>query len=210
MKKYWKEGVLIGIVTVVIIPLILAFMLSFQFIRTDTTNEWIGFWGGYLGAILGGLITLFVLFATLKDNRNLQKEQERIEFCRYIVELVSSFCGKINERNIYMLRFISQEEMVKGNLEDAYRALLAQNEAYIIVQTVSSHLIAKMGDKDYAGVESLMDNLEELKVVASSCDIKFSYTQEESRELEEKCDVIKTLLAKMGNSSIEFIKANTQ
>ena len=49
MKKYWKEGVLIGIVTVVIIPLILAFMLSFQFIRTDTTNEWIGFgvaiWG---------------------------------------------------------------------------------------------------------------------------------------------------------------------
>lgn len=68
---------LVAVVTLVLIPLCVAFLLSFQFIVTDTSNEWIGFWGGYLGSFIGGIITLYVLFKTLEDNKqNLERTLE--------------------------------------------------------------------------------------------------------------------------------------
>ena len=72
MKKYWKEILLGLIVVLLIIPLGIAFLLRFEFIITDTSSGWIGFWGSYLGGIVGGLITLYVMFRTLKENRELE------------------------------------------------------------------------------------------------------------------------------------------
>lgn len=89
MKKYWKEIAITIMVAIIIVPLIIAFLLSFRLICTDTTNEWIGFWGGYLGSILGGIITLYVLFQTLKNNEDIQKRDEKISYCNYVIEKIA-------------------------------------------------------------------------------------------------------------------------
>ncbi len=78
MKKYWKEIVILVLVSVVIIPLIIAFLLSFQLICTDTSNEWIGFWGGYLGAIIGASATIGGVRMTLKEENKKRKEDNEI------------------------------------------------------------------------------------------------------------------------------------
>ena len=88
MKKYWKHIVLISLIILVAVPLAVAFMVSARVLVTDTSNEWIGFWGGYLGSIIGGLITLYVLFRTLKDNKKNQIRQEKIDFCNYVSEAI--------------------------------------------------------------------------------------------------------------------------
>lgn len=207
MEKYWKEILLGGIAVLVIVPLAVACMLNFRFICTDTTNEWIGFWGGYLGSVIGGLITLFVLRETLKDNKMSQIRQEKVDFCNYISELIGRLCGKINERDIYILRYTSCEQEVGGNKEDLYNALIAQNEAYEILHILTSQLIAKIGNTKYKYIENLMDKIDDLQH-AANCDIKFKYTREEIQKLERKCDIIKAKLGNLRDYVVDFIKAN--
>jgi len=38
-------------------------------------NEWIGFFGNFFGALTGGLITLFVMWKTLENNKTLQDDK---------------------------------------------------------------------------------------------------------------------------------------
>lgn len=108
MKKNWKEILLWGIILIVIIPLIMAYLLSFRLIITDTTNEWIGFWGGYLGALFGGIITLYVMYKTnelsrehieltLENEKYLEKRREKIDFSNYVIEKMASITANVEE-----------------------------------------------------------------------------------------------------------------
>ena len=208
MKRYWKEILLIGMLIFIVIPLFIAFILSFRFISTDTSNEWIGFWGGYLGSVFGGLITLYVLYRTLKDNRISQFRQEKIAFCNYVAELSGKACAKINERDIYILRYLEPNQEVGGNKEDVYYALLAQNEISEILQILTSHLIAKIGNSEYQYVENLMDKIEKLSSPEIDYELKFKYQEDEIRDIQSKCDVIKRELSEVRDYVVTFIKMN--
>lgn len=108
MKKNWKEILLWGMVLIIIIPLIIAYFLSFRLIITDTTNEWIGFWGGYLGALFGGLITLYVMHKTnelsrehfeltLENEKRLENRKEKVDFCNLVIEKMASVTANVEE-----------------------------------------------------------------------------------------------------------------
>ena len=100
MKKQWPIILLGIIVVLVLVPLGIAFMLSFRLIVTDTTNEWIGFWGGYLGSILGGVITLIVMWYTLKNENQNRRREEKIYFFDNIISLSAEYfqmCARMTE-----------------------------------------------------------------------------------------------------------------
>lgn len=207
MKKYWKEIVILALVSVVIIPLIIAFLLSFQLICTDTSNEWIGFWGGYLGAILGGLITLYVLFQTLQENQKAQKRDERINFCNYVAETSGRICIEANKVSIFVQRAV--EENPKPVMEDIYKAFLAMNETLGILQSCTALLLAKMNNPNYANIKMLMDTMYELQLAIDKIQIKReTYTQEELKELSNSCDKVSNILGHMRNCVADFIESN--
>ena len=108
MKKYWKEILLVIIVSLVLIPLAIAWTLSFRLINTDTTNEWIGFWGGYLGSILGGAITLYVMWKTLQIEKSNREREERINYFNNIIHLWAELSESINEIKTYIDRCICE------------------------------------------------------------------------------------------------------
>ena len=88
----------------ILVPLGIAFILSFRFIETDTTNEWIGFWGGYLGAIIGGIITLAVMQKTLKSEHDNRNREEKIVYFNQITNLISKLVQATHELDLYMAR----------------------------------------------------------------------------------------------------------
>lgn len=91
MEKKKLTGLTI-IVFILAIPVIVGLIVSFSFVPIPMSNDWIGFWGSYLGAIIGGLITLWVMRATLAHNNNLTTASKKQELCTHIATLVSHFC----------------------------------------------------------------------------------------------------------------------
>lgn len=207
MKKYWKEIMLGLIVVLFIIPLGIAFLLKFDFIITDTSSGWIGFWGSYLGGIVGGLITLYVLFRTLKENRELQRKEHRIAFCNEICKLSGEICGAINRECIYIRKYADKIHGCSDK-DDLFNALLAKNKASELIQICSAQLLSKIKDKEYIGAEKLMDKVEQLGQIENEIDIKFAYTADEEELLRRTCDRIKPVLGEMRNWVVEFLENN--
>ncbi len=206
MKKYWKE-ILLGLIFVLFfIPLSIAFLLRFDFIITDTSSGWIGFWGSYLGGIVGGLITLYVLFRTLKENRELQRKEHKIAFCNEICKLSGEICGAINRECIYILKFADKKN--GDDKEDLFNALLAKNRASELLHICSAQLISRIKDAEYIGAEKLMDRIEQLGQMENELDIKFVYTADEEEVLKRTCDRIKPILGEMREWIVEFLENN--
>lgn len=76
--KYLKitVGILGCIIVLGGVPFIVAVMMSFRLICTDTSNEWIGFWGGYLGALISSIATIGGVYLTLLDDRKRRQKDE--------------------------------------------------------------------------------------------------------------------------------------
>ena len=207
MKKYWKD-IFIGIIVIfLVIPLGIAVLVSFRFICTDTSNEWIGFWGGYLGSIIGGLITLYVLVKTLQDNRESQQREERILFCNYIAEISGKICTSANNEAIFTQKAV--EDSADPAEEEIYKALLAKSEIYGLLQSVTSSLLAKMNNPNYTNVQMLMDSIYELQLTIDKIKIKKdAYNSKELLELGDVCKKLMNLLGKLRDDVATFIKAN--
>lgn len=207
MKKYWKEILLGMIIVLIMIPLGLAFLLRFEFVITDTSSGWIGFWGSYLGGIVGGLITLYVLFRTLKENRELQKKEHRIAFCNEICKLSGEICAAINSECIYIRKYADSK--IGNDKEDLFNALLAKNKASELLHVCSAQLISKIADSEYIGAEKLMDRVQMLGQMESEIDIRFVYTTDDEERLKRICDKIKPVLGEMRDWIVEFLEENT-
>ncbi len=206
MKKYWKEVILGLIVVLFIIPLVLAFLLRFDFIITDTSSGWIGFWGSYLGGIVGGLITLYVLFRTLKENREMQKKEHKIAFCNEICKLSGEICGAINRECIYILKYADKKN--GSDKDDLFNAMLAKNKASELLHICSAQLISKIKDVEFIGAEKLMDKIAFLSQTENEIDIRFAYTVDEENLLRNTCDRIKPILGEMREWIVEFLENN--
>jgi len=117
MKKFnMATYILIAIFVFIFIPLGIAFLVSFDFINTDTSNEWIGFWGGYLGAIIGGLITLFVMKKSLDSG----KEERRINFCELMVDRLICVNKKASTVTLKSQTFLTSA--MQQDIDDAIKS----------------------------------------------------------------------------------------
>ena len=82
-----RDVVKLVLVAIVISPILIAVFVSLPILDgLSASNDWIGFWGGYIGAILGGIITLYVLLETIRDNKEQQRRNERISFYNRLLE----------------------------------------------------------------------------------------------------------------------------
>lgn len=106
MKKYWKEISLATIFAVIIVPLIIALVMSVRLICTDTSNEWIGFWGSYIGAILSAGIAIYVMKETIKIESEIRDVEESGRFLNTLIEKSTA----ITKNNKYMMAEVKFEK----------------------------------------------------------------------------------------------------
>ena len=88
MKPIKAETLLkLVLVAIVISPIFIAVFVSLPVLDgLSADNDWIGFWGGYIGAIMGGIITIYVLLKTIRENKEQQRRNERIGFYNKLLE----------------------------------------------------------------------------------------------------------------------------
>lgn len=183
MKKYWKEILAGSLIAFLIVPLIIAGMLSFRIIVTDTTNEWIGFWGGYLGAIFAGIIALYVLFKTLDDNRkNLERtfdENRRLNERGEIINFCESITDRLKnvDRQIFDV-MLSYEKFIYSAREiDKYEAIKTKNICSDEVWGVLIRIDSKKNCLKCC--KEIIDDLNEISNVINSFDVNgLSYCYE--------------------------------
>ena len=77
MEKINKIIIFLGIIC---FPILLNFILRIPVVSviggTESETVWLGFWASYGGAILGGLISLYILKATINFNK-LENKRDR-------------------------------------------------------------------------------------------------------------------------------------
>lgn len=166
MKKYWKEYLLGIIVVFLICPLVIALMLNFRLINTDTTNEWIGFWGGYLGAIIGGIITLFVLFKTLDDNKKLQERDERINFLDNLGDLVADYITSLQDYNKKLTDYIDCNAI---NDNERIEKLASAEISYIKAKRLGRRIFTKLRTHAQKELQGANEYIESLKIINTIC-----------------------------------------
>lgn len=159
MKKYWKEILLTLIVAFVLIPLIIAWLLSFRLINTDTTNEWIGFWGGYLGSIMGGAITLYVMWKTLQTEKNNREREERINYFNNIIHLWAELSEAINEVKTYIDRCIGETGSGDKN-NTIEKVCMGEAHAIRVLVELKTTLITR---KNIYQIQELLEVLEQIE-----------------------------------------------
>lgn len=93
MKDKWKI-ILIALVCV-IAPVLIGMGVSADILNDWTNdNDWIGFWGSYAGAIMGGLITLYVMHYTIKNNEDSLRIERKKNFTdKILYELIEYHTG---------------------------------------------------------------------------------------------------------------------
>ena len=76
------------IFAIIFVVILFAFIVSLIVLCVLKVNEsWIGFRGGCLGAIFSGIITLWVMYYTMKKEENkIAKENNRRENNKYLIE----------------------------------------------------------------------------------------------------------------------------
>lgn len=210
MKKYnIATYVLIVILIFVFIPLGIAFLVSFNFINTDTSNEWIGFWGGYLGSIIGGIITLYVLFKTLIDGRRLQKREERLAYCDQIVEALAEFNQEVS---LLIVRVMKLHINISNNQKNGFEELLGT--VYAVEKSefvLTVKLRSNEADKDYEGIEeinniikriiSLLESITNPLITEINPDVNEGLFDEVSKK-------VRTEQEKLSEETIHFLIAN--
>lgn len=197
MKKYWKELVLAIFTVTIIIPLTIAFMLSFRFINTDTTNEWIGFWGGYLGSIIGALVAIYVMRKTIENEKSLREEDERERFFVELCELIAEYCVKINESNCHLLRFHAHSQDAKNKDEGEkwnYEAVYSMGEATKIEYILQIKLLSYKANS-YKLRDELLDSIiESWKHTEHLHQVKVDNYEELEKEADELSDNLADLM----------------
>ena len=83
--------VLFGIcVVLIVVPLSIQYLISFDSSFPGSDDGWLGFWGGYLGAILSGIIALIVVRLQINADRQLNKEEKNDNTFYYLYSLLES------------------------------------------------------------------------------------------------------------------------
>lgn len=147
---------LAAILLIVVIPLIVTMMVSFDVLHyVNTDNSWIGFWGSYLGAVMGGCITLYVLQKTIKaNNSNLDKtlaaEKEKVlrdekeKFCDEVCKMALNCSVDFSE---YITSIANGDQI---NLETSKKIL-------VTCDILEAKLKSKKANSMYIGCDELIE-----------------------------------------------------
>lgn len=206
MKKHLPWILLLIVVVLILVPLAIAFFLSFRVIVTDTTNEWIGFWGGYLGAIIGGIITLYVMYQTNKESRiNLDKtleveknrimESQKRQFDDEILNLVLEYHTKISA----ILATVGNRTVSEDMWNSAQRCMVLP-KALVIKLTSRKNL------EDYHYCEELIDAI---NLTAKSFEILTKTMNKNDEEIKKDAiEVCKKAEETMYNDIVKYYELN--
>ena len=157
MKKYNILAIALAVICVIIlVPLGIAFLLSFSFIYTDTSNEWIGFWGGYLGAIIGGLSTLIVFKYTISYNNKLYDKDKRFVICKELIKLSSTYNFQVT-----CVIKASYKYVQNFNREDYVEFIHACNMVGNAAEELNLYMLVY--GKRYPQVKKIVDGYDEIQ-----------------------------------------------
>lgn len=107
MEKINKIIIFLGIIC---FPILLNFILRIPVVSviggTESETVWLGFWASYGGAILGGLISLYILKATINFNKLENKRDRDYNHEKFLFEQRKTDLDKEIERlNLYLQIF---------------------------------------------------------------------------------------------------------
>lgn len=157
LKKYWKQVLLLGFFIVIIIPVIVYVITVIPIFPAGGNNDWAGFWGGYFGSLVGGLITLYVLHITIRNEKNLKRREEKINFFNDLIHLTAEMSSLLGNISIFMSRGAVE------NTNDLHeKVLLLGNE--IAKLFIEIKLLLKTRKSVYS-VEILIDILEKIEEI---------------------------------------------
>lgn len=228
MKKYWKEIVIVIFTMIFIIPMIIALMLSVRFFCTDTTNEWIGFWGGYIGSILGGIITLYVLFQTLKNNEDIQKRNEKVSYCNYVIEKIaeldealSLFLLHMNKYRTFKRGYCSENKLPYELEESKQNFLLGEYNLCLELHArlvreylvISAQLGGHFDDKSYKKIielKTIINQIGGLVLQINTWLDKDKLENMSDEEFDKWINSLNITMAGFNDVLIDFIEENTK
>lgn len=144
------------ICVIILVPLGIAFLLSFSFINTDTSNEWIGFWGGYLGAIIGGLSTLIVFKYTISYNNKLYDKDKRFVICKELIKISSAYNFQVT-----CVIKASYKYVQNFNQEDYVEFIHACNMVGSAAEELNLYMLVY--GKRYPQVKKIVDGYDEIQ-----------------------------------------------
>lgn len=169
MRKWIEENKLwlisVGIIILVGVPSVVYLLVMIPLFPAGANNDWAGFWGGYAGAIIGGIITLYVMFKSLRENKKSQDKifererseqivKEKIEFCNYIVSLFAEL-----EECTDRLIDETFDYIKTGNIEICLRAKNYAGKVKRISIILNIQLSIKENDSNYVEVNALKNSI---------------------------------------------------
>lgn len=95
-----------------------------------TSENWVGFWGSYAGAIIGGLITLYVLYHTMKENAKIRDSQVKtIKYTQQQTWLENLRKQLIDNYKMFDMQSFSlaANAIRRGEYDDAVSILISLN-----------------------------------------------------------------------------------
>lgn len=148
---------------IIFVVIFLAFIFFPQILYTLKVNEsWLGFWGGYLGAIFSGMITLRMMYCTMKEEKQIVKENNRRENNKYLLEKLADYVSSVENLarrwNIYF-----SYVLLGKDLEEYYtKALQSLQELNKNGMIVGAYLSALWMEDDYEVAEPLYFCVEDI------------------------------------------------
>lgn len=161
MKQIIKLIIII-VVVLIIAPWIIATGTSADILNWATNdNDWIGFWGSYVGTFLGSIITLIVLFVTLKDNSLARKREEKLEYYNQIIDDYAKFIATA----VGYLDYVKRTIMFPNTFDyEEYRKI------YLLVAVDSIKISIRLKIKETTGtkeifnwIDNVTDEINEIK-----------------------------------------------
>lgn len=131
---------LVAVIILIILPLIIAAMMNFTLIVTDTSNAWIGFWESYLGAIVGAFVAIYVMKKTIHYESAKQMMTEKNQFLDDLTKEIGEYVSQINRCNCDLIRFHS-EGLNKQDWN--YEAMYGLNRAHAMESLLQIRLCSR-------------------------------------------------------------------
>ena len=218
-----EKGMCVIGAVVILCPVILAIGVSCpEFQKINGGDNWIGFWGSYLGAILGGCITLYVLFSTIKNEKEKIELQQKIEKCDLLLENIAALNAL--HKKIMLAKREGENAFLNACIEFWHRhnfislqlKCIRNDHRYKNVDLIENRLesFAKAMEKY---IELVQDGLKEKKEKANSADnedtkskqASFEDKENDNFKLEECVKSLEGTLGALTNILERFVYDNT-
>lgn len=217
MKKWLIENrkiIFIGSLSILVVVPFMIYLLSAIPIFPSGGNDWAGFWGGYAGAIIGGIITLFVLFKTLDDNKKLQERDERIYFLDNLGDLVADYITSLQDFNKKLTDYI---DCNASNDNERKEKLTSAEISYIKAKSLGRRIFTKLrthAKKELKDENEYIESLKKINTICFEANEVFNnkptgsyeslFTEDNKVASNERIEVTKSKLKELSDSMHKF------